>query len=181
MQLHTALMGGAAKFSPGLLTPHIIRRRVRARDGLTTFDAKTRDSTGSFLIGELERLDQTLHMPLVAYTWSRDIKLRSDVTIADEVSSFTNSSFASAGGITPSGKAWLSKDANAITGIALDIGKTAQPLNLWAMEVKYTIPELESAIKLGRPVDQQKFAGMNLKHQMDTENQLYPEKPHTLQ
>lgn len=174
MQVRSALLGGSAAIAmPGLLIPNRRLRRVRAIDGLTTFDAKARDATGAFLIGELERLDQRLHEPLVAYTWSRDINLRSDVTIADEVSSFTNSSFASAGGVVPNGKAWLSKDANAITGIALDIGKTANPLNLWAMEVKYTIPELESAMKLGRPVDQQKFAGMTLKHQMDTDEQVY--------
>ena len=148
-------------------------RRARTRDGLMTFDRRTVDSTGAFLIGELERLDQTLHDPLVAVTWGRDIDLREDVTIADEASSFTNSTFASAGGVTPNGKAWIGKDSNAITGIALDIGKTASPLTLWGMELKYTIPELESAAKLGRPIDQQKYDGMQLKHQMDTDEQVY--------
>jgi hypothetical protein len=47
----------------------------------------TYDSTGAFLVGELERLDQTLHMPLAAVTWSRDIDLRGDVSMADDVSS----------------------------------------------------------------------------------------------
>lgn len=155
--------------------PHIItaRKRIKTRDGLMTFDARTIDSTGSFLIGELERLDQTLHMPLVNYTWSRDIKLREDVTIADETSSFTNSSFASAGGATPNGKAWLSKNANQIPGIQLDIGKTVSPLNLWAHEIAWTLPELESAIKLGRPIDAQKLTGLQLKHQMDIDEQVY--------
>src|ERR1700688_4558988 len=37
---------------------------------------RTYDSTGAFLVGELERLDQKLHDPLVAVTWSRDIDLR---------------------------------------------------------------------------------------------------------
>jgi hypothetical protein len=74
-----------------------------------------------FLVGELERLDQTLHMPLVEVSWQRDIDLREDVSIADEVSSFTNSSFAATGGLTPGGIAWIAKDANAITGIGLDI------------------------------------------------------------
>ena len=69
------------------------------------------------------------------------------MSIGDEVSSFTNSTFAAAGGITPTGKAWVGKDSNTIQGLALDIGKTATPLNLWAMEVSYTIPELESAIR----------------------------------
>ena len=34
--------------------------------------ARTVDSTGAFLVGELERLDQTLHMPLAAVTWARN-------------------------------------------------------------------------------------------------------------
>lgn len=146
---------------------------LKFRDGLMTFDSRTIDSTGAFLVGELERLDQALHEPLVDYTWSRDIDLRSDVSIADEVSSFTNSTFAAVGGVTPAGKAWIGKDANQIANVALDIGKTASPLYLWGMEVSYTIPELESAIRLGRPVDAQKFAGMQLKHQMDIDEMVY--------
>lgn len=148
-------------------------RRLRTTDALQTYDQATIDSTGVFLIGELERLDQTLHDPLVAVTWGRDIDLREDVTPADEVSSFTNSSFAAAGGVRPGGKAWASKDANAITGVALDIGKTAQPLTLWAMEVKFTVPELISAQAAGRPVDTQKYEGMKLKYNMDIDEMVY--------
>lgn len=151
--------------------PAIIR--ARTRDSMLTFDSRTIDSTGAFLIGELERLDQTLHMPLASVTWSRDIDLREDVSIADETSSFTNSSFAAAGGASPNGKNWISKDASAIAGIALDIGKTASPLTLWGMQIGWTIPELESAQKLGRPVDQQKYQGMVLKHNMDVDEQVY--------
>lgn len=155
-----------------LILPRAIKRAY-TRDGLMTFDRQTIDSAGVFLIGELERLDQNLHDPLASVTWSRDIQLREDVSIADEMSSFTNSSFAAAGGPSPNGKSWIGKDANAIAGIALDIGKTATPLNLWGMQLGWTIPELESAQKLGRPVDQQKFKGMQLKYQMDVDEQVY--------
>jgi len=148
-------------------------RRLQFRDGLLTFDAQTIDAAGAFLIGELERLDQRLHEPLASVTWSRDIDLREDVSIADEFSAFTNSSFAAAPGVQGSGKAWVGKDTSAITGISLDIGKTTSPLTLWAMQIGWTLPELESAQKLGRPVDQQKFAGMNLKYQMDIDEQVY--------
>ena len=41
-----------------------------------TFDQATVDGTGAFLVHELERLDQTLNLPLVNFTWSRDIQLR---------------------------------------------------------------------------------------------------------
>jgi hypothetical protein len=142
--------------------------------GLFTYDGQvTRDSAGAFLIGQLERLDQTLHEPLVAYTWGRDIDLRQDVTTGDEYSSFTNSSFAAAGGINPTGISWIGKDVNAITGAQLDIGKTAQPLYLWGMELSYTMPELASAMQMGRPIDEQKYEVIRLKHQMDTDQLVY--------
>jgi hypothetical protein len=160
---------------PGLGAPlaaPAIMKRVRFTDAVT-FDRATIDSAGAFVIGELERLDQTLHEPLVSFSWSRDIDLRSDVSIADEVSSFTNSTFAAIGGLTPTGKAWIGKDASAIASLALDIGKTANPLNLWAMQLGWTIPELESAQKAGRPVDTQKYSGMVLKHNMDIDEQVY--------
>jgi hypothetical protein len=166
------LAESTALSAPGLWLPKPLVR-AKTRDAMMTYDAATRDSTGSFLVGELERLDQTLHDPLVAVTWGRDIDLREDVTIADEVSSFTNSTFASAGGITPTGKAWIGKDVNTITGVALDIGRQSQPLFLWGMEVSYTIPELESAQKLGRPIDQQKYKAMQIKYQMDIDEMVY--------
>ena len=158
-------------------------RRARTQDGLSTYDKRTIDSTGAFLVGELERLDLTMNEPLVEVTWGRDIDLREDVTIADEQSAFTNSSFAGAGGLggvnssaaygSNAGKAFIGKDTNQITSISLDIGKTSLPLYLWGMELSYTIPELESAQRLGRPVDVQKFEGIKLRHQMDIDEMVY--------
>ena len=138
-----------------------------------THDGKFVDSTGAFLVGELERLDQTLHMPLVSVTWGRDIDLREDVTIADEVSSFTNSTFAAPSGTGVGTINWLGKNTDAISGPSVDIGKSTTQLNLWGAELRYTIPELESAIRLGRPVDQQKFEALRLKHQMDIDRVVY--------
>jgi hypothetical protein len=143
-----------------------------------THDGRTVDSTGAFLVGELERLDQTLHDPLASVTWGRDIDLREDVTIADEVSSFTLSQYGSssslgAGQGIGNGKAWMGKDTNQLSGISLDISKQVFPLTPWAMELKYTILELESAAKLGRPIDQQKYEGLQLKHQMDIDEMVY--------
>lgn len=140
---------------------------------MMTYDKMTIDSTGAFLVGELERLDQTLHQPLVAVTWGRDIDLREDVSIADESSSYTNSTFAAAGGINSNGKNWIGKNTNAIPGIALDIGKTVTPLYPWGVEISYSILELLSAQQVGRPVDEQKHAGMQLKWQMDIDEQVY--------
>lgn len=154
-------------------------QRGRSLDhSYTTHDGRTVDSTGAFLVGELERLDQTLHMPLTAVTWSRDIELREDVSIADEASSFTLSTFAAAGSLGAghgirNGKAWIGKSTDQVGGVSIDIGKYPQPLTPWGMEVKFSILELESAAKLGRPIDDQKVQGLKLKHQMDVDEMVY--------
>jgi hypothetical protein len=151
----------------------VSKGRRFTRDEMLTFDQQTIDSTGAFLINELERLDPTMHEPLYSVTWSRDIDLREDVSIADETSSFTNTTFAASGGLTPAGKAWIGKDSTQIQNLALDIGKTAAPLFLWGLELGYTIPELESAQRLGRPVDSQKLEGIKVKHNMDIDEMVY--------
>ena len=145
---------------------------VRTRDGLTV------DSTGAFLVGELERLDLTLHQPLAAVTWGRDIPLRKDVTIGDDVSSFTVSSFGSNGGLgvgqnIGNGKSWIGRTANQVPRTSIDIQKIAYPLTPWGNELAFTIFELEAAARLGRPIDQQKFEALQLKHQMDIDEQVY--------
>ncbi|QUT14078.1 DUF2184 domain-containing protein [Rahnella inusitata] len=138
-----------------------------------TIDKATKDAAGAFLVGELERLDQTLNLPLVSYKWSRDMPLRSDVSIADELSSFTNTDLAAAGGVNPNGKNWIGKDSTALPTTNLLIERTAQPLLLWGMEIGWTLPELASAQQLGRPVDAQKYDAMQLKWNMDVDEQVY--------
>lgn len=144
----------------------------------TTHDGRTVDSSGAFLVGELERLDMTLHMPLAAVTYNRDIDFRDDVTIADETSSYTLSTFGSAGGLgtgngVGNGKSWIGKSTNQISSISVDMAKIAQPLRPWGEELKYTILELESAAKLGRPIDAQMYEGLKLKHAMDVDEMVY--------
>jgi hypothetical protein len=141
--------------------------------GMQTYDGITRDSAGAFLIGELERLDPALHEPLVSITWSRDMDLRTDITTGDEWVSFTNSTFGAAGGFATQGISWIGKDTNAIQSVSLDIGKTANPLRLWGQELAYSMPELASAMQLGRPIDEQKFQALRLKDQMDTDQLVY--------
>lgn len=144
----------------------------------TTHDGRTVDSTGAFLVGELERLDLTLHEPLAAVTWGRDIQLREDVTTADEVSSFTVSTYASSGGLgtgasVGNGKSWIGKDTNQVSRVSVDIAKLTQPLIPWGKEIAYTVLELESAAKLGRPVDEQKYRALQLAHQMEIDEMVY--------
>ena len=41
-----------------------------------TFDQTTIDSTGSFLVQQLELLEKTIHMPLQSFTYMRDVPFR---------------------------------------------------------------------------------------------------------
>ena len=143
------------------------------RDKFMTFDQATMDSAGAFFISELERLDPMIHAPLVSVNWAEDIDLRTDVGIGDEYSSYTVSNFGSAGGAQSNGINWASKETTTIPRTVLDIGKITSPLNLVNYEVAYSIPELKSAELTGRPIDTQMIAGMNLKHQMDTDQMVY--------
>lgn len=159
----------------GNSTVHAGRRFERP---MRMHDGRTADSTGAFLVGELERLDQELHMPLAEVSYLRDIQLREDVTIADDVTSFTLSTYGSSGGLGTgagigNGKSWIGRSTTQIPRINVDISKTPHPLRPWGQEVAWTIFELESAAKIGRPVDDQKHEGLRLKHQMDADEMVY--------
>lgn len=169
LQALAALKCPAILAAPPLVRPTMIP----TMDQFTTYDQATMDSAGAFLVGELERLDPMVHEPLVAVTWWRDIDLRTDVTMADTSSSFTQQSFAAAGGTTPPGKNWAGPASTTLPRPGIDIAKIVNPLEIWSMEVAYTIPELESSQKLNRPIDSQQLTALNLKHQMDTDEQVY--------
>lgn len=144
---------------------------------IKTHDGKFADSTGAFLLGELERLDPKVHEPLILTSYGRDIDFREDVSIADDFSSFTVSNIAASGSLGDTGigrgKSWAGKNGTQIPGVSVDITKMSTGLNLWAQEVAYTIIELESAAKLGRPIDQQQISALNQKYEMDSDEQVY--------
>lgn len=161
-----ALMAGSNHPGVKLSVP------VRTRDG------KVRDTSGALLVGELERLDQTMHEPLASISWDRDIPLRDDVTLADEVSSFTQSTFgtpsgAGTGSATGQKRSVIGKKSTQIPEMEVDIDKQTVPLLPWGEGVAYSLPELESAAKVGRPIDQQKISALNREHQLQTDAQAY--------
>lgn len=131
-------------------------------------------STGAFLVGELERLDQELYAPLADFTWSRDIDLREDVTIADEVTSFMLANYAGGfGSIGGSGKSWIKGMDTIPARVSVETSKVTTPLTPWGMEVSYSIFELQKAMQVGRPIDVQKYDAMKFKHQLDIDQQVY--------
>jgi hypothetical protein len=131
-------------------------------------------STGAFLVGELEKLDPELYQPIADFTWSRDIDLRTDVTIADEVSSFILSTFA--GGFSGTGvgkKSWISGTDSTPAQVGVSATKVSAPITPWGMEVSYSVFELQKAMAVGRPIDIQKYDSMRMKHNLDIDQQVY--------
>jgi hypothetical protein len=132
------------------------------------------DSTGAFLTGELEKLDPRIHQPLIGeFTYHRDVPIRSDVTVADEYTSFMWNALGGVGGPKSGGKNWFSKEGNIIGAAQIDLKKSVQIFPLWAMGVDYDLPELESAQQIGRPLDQMKIDAVQMKHQMDADSLAY--------
>lgn len=137
-------------------------------------DSESIASTGAFLVGELERLDPKIYDPIADFTYGRDIDLRNDVTIADEVSSFILSEFKGGFGGTSVGKKSFVKGADSTPArVSVGMRKITTPLTLWGMEVAYNIFELQKAQQAGRPIDAQKHSAMRMKHQLDIDTQVY--------
>ena len=170
MNITRILLAESSALSVPLCKPGILRR---ATHDAVTFDQATIDSSGVFLIGQLERFDPKLNMPLLTTTWSRDVDIRSDVSFADDSASFALASFSAPGGVKPTGKNWIGSNTNAIAGPNVDIGRVVQPLHPWGMELGWTIRELDKSQKLNMPIDQQKLVAMNMKHNMDCDEQVY--------
>lgn len=135
-------------------------------------DAQTVQSTGAFLVGELERLDPTLYEPLSEFTALRDVNLRQDVTIADQVSSFMLSTYA-ANGAPAQKKSWAKALTSAIQRTSVAATKVINPITPWAEEVAFSIIELAQAQQSGRPIDRQKIDAMRMKHDLDFDLQTY--------
>lgn len=130
-------------------------------------------STLAYYVNQLDKLDPKLHEPLFSVTWGRDIKLRTDVTFANESSSFTRSSIAAAGTNKATGKPWLSANQNAITGISLNGERVVTPLRLLGHQLSYTSVELERSQLLGQPLDVAQFNALNTMYQMYTDEMVY--------
>ena len=134
---------------------------------------QTQDSTLAYFVNQLDNFDQRLHEPLFSVTWGRDIKLRTGISMANESTSFTRSSFAGVGTQNATGKPWLSANSSTIAGVDVNGERIVTPLRLLGREISYTSVELERSQLLGQSIDTAKLSAMNNMYQMDTDEQVY--------
>jgi hypothetical protein len=137
---------------------------------MMTFDKRTIDSTGAFVIGQLEKFDPRVNEPLVAVTYTRDVSLRTDVSLSDSSASFTQDFFAAKDGETGG---YIGANTTTVGEVGLDVKKVDQPLNLWAKKAGWTIPELMRSMQLGRPLDVSKVAVLAKDFQMVADKTFY--------
>lgn len=159
----------------------ILTRAVRlaTADQQIVVPQATADSAGAFLMGALEAWDPTLYKPLVAYTYTRDIDLRLDVSMGHDASSWSRETFgADAGTSSGSRKAFISKKADALPGVSVDLDKQFNPLYPWGMTAKWSVFELAAAALMqqaGVPAspDLTQMDAINLKWNMDNDEMAY--------
>jgi len=138
-------------------------------------DAAWMDSNLAYLVHQLEKLDPKLYLPLTGVTWDRDIKLRSDITFANEASSYIKEDIASIGSQAAQGKPWITNNASDLIGVDIDGNKVTTPIRLCAREIRYSSVEMEkyALASGGRSLDQTKFDALNLLYQLNTDECVY--------
>ena len=127
----------------------------------------------SYYINQLDVFDRTLHEPLFDVTWSRDVKLRTDVTMYNESTSFSRQTFGAIGTQNATGMPWLAQNANTLPNVSVDSERVVTPVRLLGQEVSYTFIELSKSEQTGQPLDVQKFNGMTDMYNMWTDQMVY--------
>lgn len=141
--------------------------------------ARTQDSNLAYFINQLENFDPTLHEPLVAVSWARDIKLRPGISMANESTSFTRQAFGGPGSLSnaaaPAGgnMPWISKETTAIADVQVNGIKVVLPLRSLAREISYSSIELDRSQLTQQPIDVQQLNAMNMLYQMNTDQMVY--------
>ena len=139
----------------------------------------TKDSSLAYFVNQLDNFDRTIHEPLYSVTWSRDIKLRSGITMANESTSFTRTSYGSTGGMSAGsntlggGKSFIAPNSTTLAGIDVNGERVVKALRLWGQEVGYSTVELERSQMIGQSLDVSKFQGMTVKYNMDIDESVY--------
>lgn len=134
---------------------------------------RTHDANLAFMVSQLEALDKKLYEPLFNVTWARDIKLRSDVTLAHDSTSFIRANFSGNGANELDGMPFIAPNATSLEGVAVTGEKVVLPMRLLGREIAFSSVELDRSQLLGMPIEQQKFNALNADYQLSTDKMVY--------
>lgn len=113
-----------------------------------TTHSKTRDSGLAFLVGELEKRDETLYQPLTQYVWQRDMPVKTGGGAVDYVS-FLNINW----GTTQNNNGYITGNTDALDTVSVDIGKTLGRVRVWGKLLKVGFVDMLRANQVGRSLD----------------------------
>lgn len=139
---------------------------------------KVMDSTLAYFVNQLDSFDQTLHQPLMDVTWGRDIKLRGNVSLANESTSFTRNTFGAGGTQNAKlangpAKPFISPNSTAIPGLSVNGERIVTPFRPLAREIGFTFIELQKSQLLGQPLDKMQLEALNLQYQLEVDAMVY--------
>ena len=145
---------------------------VPVNDGMPNnfmMDAASVAGGMAFLVGELEKRDETLHEPLTSVTWPRDIPVKTGGGWVDSVSVF-DVSYASSGG-TDGGL--MGGESNDLPIMQADIGKESFKVYQWGHILKVPIVDQQKLQKIGRNLDEVLNKGLHLVHDKKLDENTY--------
>ena len=131
------------------------------------------DSGLSFFINQLTKLDPKLYEPLYATTYMRDLKLREDISLGNESSSYILHTLGAGGTISSGGLPYINSGTTALNGVDIDGQLVTTPLRPLAMSLSYSKLELMKAQQAGFSIDSSKFNAINTKYQMSADQMAY--------
>ncbi len=136
------------------------------------------DSGLAFFVNQLSKLDPKLYEPLYSTTYMRDLKLREDVSLGNESTSFIQHTIAaggtlSSGSATGNGIPYINGGTTALNGVNIDGQMITSPLRPAALTLSYSKLELMKAQQAGFNLDTSKFNAINIKYQMSADQMAY--------
>lgn len=134
----------------------------------------TRDSSLAFFVNQLNAFDSTIHEPLAAVTWHRDVKLRQGISLGNQSSSFVRAQFAHAGQQSAAGSHFINGGKNSsITAVGVDGTNVVLPIQTWVGEIRYTSLELERSQLTGVNLDDMQARALQMSYNMDLDRKVY--------
>jgi len=147
--------------------------RKKAMDAVKHIRGHVSDSNLAYYTDMLEDFDQTINMPLYMYTWGRDIKLRSGVSIGVKSTSFTRSTYGSQGSYQATGKPWISPSTTQLTNVTVDGEKVVTPVRELGQNLQYSVVDLRASERTQQPLDTQQQIAFRELYNQYTDEMVY--------
>lgn len=133
---------------------------------------KITDGLMAYLIGQLEKFDETLNLPLNEVTWGRDLPINT-VPLILESTSYQRVGFGAVGTRMAQGLPVIAPNANTLPAIQVQGTKVTNPVVQYGRELRFTALELQRSQALGTPLDMIQLEGLRAIMQSELDQLAY--------